>query len=357
MKRLTYISKFSRHLSPQEIENIGAVSSEKNRLNHITGVLLCLGEIFFQILEGEELKIDAVYEKILRDDRHTDILCLKLETDITERLFPEWSMRTINLDENTDMLVKPIKTLLHNVTESHRILEKYTQPTIFTIIKNGVNPLEVRPRKVEKIIMFGDIISFSTIADKLPVEQVVFLVNHYLTICTKIISDRGGEVTKFIGDSVMAYFDGDQADDAIQASLDILTEIYNLRQTSLDGSILKLLHTGIGLAKGMVIEGNIGSLVKKDYTILGDAVNLASRLEGATRSLPYALIFSAAVKNSAHDQWEFVYLGSRVTKGKSEPVQIYSIDCDATRHPSGSEPVNDYLNRAIQKLNPIYLYE
>lgn len=352
MKRLTYISKFSRHLSPQEIENIGAVSSERNRLNNITGVLLCLGEIFFQILEGEETKIDWLYEKILRDDRHTNILCLKLETDITERLFPEWSMRTINLDANTDiMLVKPIKTLLHNVTESHRILEKYTQPTIFKIIKNGVNPLEVRPRKVEKIIMFCDIISFSTIADKLPVEQVVFLVNHYLTICTNIISERGGEVTKFIGDCVMAYFDGDQADDAIQASLDILTSIQKLRDSALDGSILQVLHTGIGLAKGLVIEGNIGSLVKKDYTILGDAVNLASRLEGATRTLPYALIFSAAVKNSAHHKWDFVYLGDRHTKGKSEPVQIYSIDCDIARHPEGSESINDYLNQVIHKVN------
>ncbi|HIK09240.1 MAG TPA: BLUF domain-containing protein [Oscillatoriaceae cyanobacterium M33_DOE_052] len=351
MKRLTYISKFSRHLSPQDIENIGSVSSAKNRLNNITGVLLCLGEIFFQILEGEETKIDVVYEKILRDDRHTEILCLKLESDITERLFPEWSMRTINLDENTDMLVKPIKTLLHNVTESHRILEKYTQPTIFKLIKNGVNPLEVRPRKVEKIIMFCDIMSFSTIADKLPVEQVVFLVNHYLTICTNIISERGGEVTKFIGDSVMAYFDSDQADDAIQASLDILTEIQNLRNTALDGSILRVLHTGIGLAKGPVIEGNIGSAVKKDYTILGDAVNLASRLEGATRNLPYALIFSAAVKNSAHHKWDFVYLGDRQTKGKSEPVQIYSIDCDITRYSADNEPINDYLAKIIETLN------
>lgn len=350
MKRLTYISKFSRSLTERDIENIGLVSARNNQLNNITGVLFCLAGIFFQILEGDEEPIDEVYQKILDDDRHVDILCLKLEADIEERLFPDWSMKTINLDDNNDLLIRPIKNLLQNVTESHRILEKYTQPTIFKIISQGLNPLDVRPRKVEKIVLFSDIVSFSTFAEKLPVEKVVFLVNHYLTVCSKIIAERGGEVTKFIGDCVMAYFDGDRADAAIQASLDILTDLQILRNVALEGSIMRVLHAGIGLSKGTVIEGNIGSAVKKDYTILGDTVNLASRLEALTRNFPSSLAFSLEVKNSSQEQWDFVKLGTVQPKGKTEAIEVYSVDSDIARKPSDGTQLARHISQYLDEI-------
>lgn len=349
MKRLTYISKFSRPLSPEEIQNIGKVSSRNNQRDGITGVLLCLGGIFFQILEGDADKIDKVYEKILTDDRHNEILCLKSETHVADRMFPNWSMETINLDENTDLSIQPIKTLLQTLTESHRILEKYTQPTIFKIITQGINPLTIRPQLVDRIVFFGDIVSFSTFTEKLPVEEVISLVNSYFSICTKIIADRGGEVTKFIGDCVMAYFEGDRADDAIAASLEILTELEILRTSAPEGSPLRMLYSGIGLAKGKVIEGNIGSPVKKDYTILGDTVNVAARLEALTRKLSQALILSAEVKNSTIKPWNFVWLKEYELKGKSERIDLYSLDTEIIRTSSAglqrAREIPAYLDR------------
>lgn len=352
MKRLTYISKFSRPLSKEEIEDIGRISNNNNKIEDITGVLLCLGEIFFQILEGDAQKIDKVYEKILNDDRHIEILCLKTEENIQERLFPDWSMKTINLDEDTDVFIRPIKTLLKTVTESHRILEKYTQPTIFKIISSGINPLEASPRAVEKIVLFSDIVSFSTFVEKLPVESVVSIVNQYLTIVTNIITARSGEVTKFIGDCVMAYFSAEQGDDAIQASIEILTELENLRNSEPEGSPLKVLYTGIGLAQGVVIEGNIGSSVKKDYTILGDAVNVAQRLEALTRTLSWPIVFSLDVKNSLNKSWEFVELGTFHPKGKEKPIEIYSISHFVTKKQIDSDglakKISSYLDSIKQ---------
>ncbi len=349
MKRLTYISKFSRPLSREEIQEIGRVSSQNNHRENVTGVLLCLGGIFFQILEGERERIDRIYERILTDDRHTDILCLKSEVDVEDRMFPDWSMQTINLDENTDILIRPIKALLQTLTESHRILEKYTQPSIFRIINQGINPLTIRPKAVEKIVFFSDIVSFSTFAEKLPVEEVVSLVNSYFSICTAIITQHGGEVTKFIGDCVMAYFDGDRADEAIQASLDILAELEIFRNSSLEGSPSRVLYSGIGLAKGRVIEGNIGSELKKDYTILGDAVNIAARLEALTRQLSQALVFSGDVKNSATKSWNFIWLSDTELKGKSESIDIYSIDDEMTQKSSRgleiARNIGHYLER------------
>ncbi len=326
MKRLTYISDFSRSLTRKEIEGIGKISQTNNSREGITGVLLSCSGIFFQILEGEEEAIDNLYEKILQDDRHHKILCLKSELNVSERRFPEWSMEVIVLDENNDILMQPIKILLQTLGESQTILASYTQSGVLEAIANGVNPLTLTPRYTEKIIFFADIVSFSSITEKLPVTEVVELLNQFFTICTKAITSRGGEVTKFIGDCVMAHFNGDRADDALQASLDILSELEILRNQVPINSPLRVLYIGIGLSKGTVLEGNIGSQTKKEYTVIGDAVNVAARIEALTRQLNRFLVFSAPVRMGLSDRWRPVRLGDFHTKGREEIVEVYSID-------------------------------
>ena len=117
MKRLIYISRATQDFTAQEIEAIGEVSANNNQRNEITGVLLFIQGIFFQILEGGTQDIDQVYAKILQDSRHDQILCLKAEEHAHTRLFPEWSMRVINLEQGyNDVLFYPIKTLLHTLT-------------------------------------------------------------------------------------------------------------------------------------------------------------------------------------------------------------------------------------------------
>ncbi|MEY3305421.1 MAG: hypothetical protein RLZZ139_3794 [Cyanobacteriota bacterium] len=326
MKRLTYISKFARSLTTKEIENIGSVSQTNNSRDGITGVLLSCSGIFFQILEGEEDRIDSLYTRILEDDRHNQILCLKSEQNVSQRRFPDWSMEVIALDENNDILLQPIKILLQTLGESQTILASYTQSGVLQAIEKGINPLTLTPRYAEKIIFFADIISFTSITEKLEVTEVVDLLNQFFTICTKAIAARGGEVTKFIGDCVMAYFDGDRADEAMQASLDILAELEILRNQAPAHSPLRVLYIGIGLSKGTVLEGNIGSQTKKEYTVIGDAVNVASRIESLTRQLNRFLVFSASVREGLSDRWRAVRLGDFKAKGKEAIVEVYSID-------------------------------
>lgn len=326
MKRLTYISSFSRSLTKKEIESIGSISQTNNSREGITGVLLSCNGIFFQILEGEEDRIDRLYEKILKDDRHNQILCLKTELNITDRRFPEWSMEVISLDENNDILMQPIKILLQTLGESQTILASYTQSGVLQAIEHGINPLTLKPQYTEKIVLFSDVISFSSITEKLQVAEVVDLLNHFFTICTNAITARGGEVTKFIGDCVMAYFNGDRADAALQASLDILAELEVLRNQAPANSPLRVLYIGIGLSKGIVLEGNIGSQTKKEYTVIGDAVNVAARIESLTRQLNRFLVFSASVRTGLSDRWKPVRLGDFHTKGRESIVEVYSVD-------------------------------
>lgn len=351
MKRLTYISKFSRSLAKKEIESIGNISQTNNSREGITGVLLSCNGIFFQILEGDEDRIDRLYEKILQDDRHNQILCLKSELNIAGRQFPEWSMEVIVLDENNDFLMQPIKILLQTLGESQTILASYTQSGVLQAIEQGINPLTLKPRYTEKIILFGDVVSFSSITEKLQVAEVVDLLNQFFTICTKAIAARGGEVTKFIGDCVMAYFDGDRADAALQASLDILSEIEILRNQAPSNSPLRVLYIGIGLSKGIVLEGNIGSQTKKEFTVIGDAVNVASRIESMTRQLNRFLVFSASVRMGLSDRWKPVRLGDFHTKGREEIVEVYSIDDMLTLQKSDFHKLKQEIKQHLERIS------
>jgi len=336
MKRITYISKITNPLSFQEIENIGIMSSRNNKQINVTGMLVFFEKIFYQIIEGDDKKIDQLFAKIAKDPRHHDIVRLKTEYGVKERLFPTWGMKMINLDNNVDELIRPIKVLLQTVLESHSIIERYTQPKILKILNEGTNPLILTPVSVERIILFADIISYSTITEIMPTEDTLLILNTYFEICSRIILKRGGEVNKFMGDGLMAYFNIEQADNAIHACVEILEELEILRQNSEESSPLKLLNSGFGIAQGAVIEGNMGSSYKTDYTIIGDAVNVAARLEGLTRVVKRSLILSESLKQSTKESWTFISLGEYNLKGKEILTEVYSIDHDLVNKIKGN---------------------
>lgn len=331
MKRITYISRLSAPISAEEIEQIGLISSENNRKWNITGLLVYFKKLFFQIVEGEDDQIDRLFEKINQDPRHKDILCLKTEYNVKERLFPGWSMKTMNLDGMVDELIRPIRILLETVVESHTIIERYTQPTVLKTLNKGLNPLSVAPIPVDRIILFADIVSYSTIIEERGTSDMLLMINTYFEVCTRVILNHGGEVNKFLGDGVMAYFEAGRADGAIHACLEIMRELRQLRRDSPLGSPLKLLHAGFGLAQGPVIEGNMGSELKTDYTIVGDAVNTAARLESLTREVNHSLLLTQLVKDHAREPWSFKYLGNYNLKGKAKNHEVYSIDHELVR--------------------------
>ena len=326
MKRIIYISKLTTPISCEEIESIGVVSSRNNSRINITGILVFFEKMFFQIIEGDDEKVDQLYNKIGNDKRHHDILRLKTEYDVEQRLFPNWNMKTINLDNNVDDLLRPIKILLQSVIESHSIVERYTQPTVLKILNEGVNPLTVKPIPVERVILFADIISYTEISEKMSLDGTLLILNTYFEICSRIILEHGGEVNKFMGDGLMAYFDEADSDNAIHSCLQILQEIKNVGQKAAKDSPLKLLNSSFGLARGKVIEGNMGSKYKTDYTIIGDAVNVSSRLEGLAREVNCLIVLSESLKEGTKEPWAFKSLGKFSLKGKEDLSEVYSID-------------------------------
>jgi class 3 adenylate cyclase len=235
-------------------------------------------------------------------------------------------MKVTNLERKTDELTLPIKLLLQALIDSHLVIEKYTQPSVLKIISDGINPVTIQPKEVERIVVFGDILSYSSMAEQLGVEDIFLLINTYFEICTRIITKKGGEVNKFIGDGFMAYFNGDNADLALEACIEILKELKQLRITVPANSPLSLLYSGYGIDKGMVVEGNMGSGIKMDYTIIGDAVNTAARLEDHTRVVEKSIVLSELVKTSCTKKWDFIRLGQFYLKGQREHTAVYSIN-------------------------------
>jgi class 3 adenylate cyclase len=335
------MSTFSRPLSPDEITEIGRYAAGRNAQDGITGVLLTLGSVFFQIIEGDDDAIDDLYGRVLRDDRHTDIICLRTEPDTTSRLFPDWSMNVFDLDHIGGDVVDPLKLLLGRMSEAQHIIERYTQPAVSRIMTQGLNPLDVPLRKVDRVVLFSDMVAFSAISDRLPIEDVSDLVTAYLEVCSAAIAHRGGEVTKFLGDGVLAYFDAAGTDEALQSCVDIQHELRRLRERAPARSGLRLLFSGFGLALGPVVEGSMGSSVKVDYTIIGEPVNSAARVEALTRTLDLPVLMTEAVASIARRSWDITFVGD-FDIGRDDPAPVFAFAAaDSTRMQSA---VAEYLD-------------
>lgn len=326
MKRMYYVSRFSRPLSEEDIEGIQKSSLRNNERCEITGFLVCLGDTFFQILEGPSAEVDRLYyERIIPDDRHTDILCLQTETHITERLFPGWHMKTFNLNEQTETLPFAFRQMLQALLQSHRTIAQYTQTSILQMLERGVNPASVRPRRECVTVLYSDIIGFSRFAEHLAPDALIALVNSHAEVCSQAVMAHHGQVNKLTGDGVLAYFVGLTSDDAIDAAVEILNEMARRREMIDRGNPHQHLYGGVGLAHGIVYEGNVGSTLKRDFTILGNVVNLAARIESITRDLDVCINLDQSVVQSAKRSHPFTSLGMHLLKGQSKELELFTL--------------------------------
>jgi hypothetical protein len=124
MKRIRYVSRYAAPFRESELEELGRKAAERNRSLDVTGVLITSGGLFYQVLEGPEDAVDGIFAAIRGDTRHTDVVVLGMETDVTTRQFPEWSMKTVNLDAATHVRLLPLKVLMENISEQQQLIEK-----------------------------------------------------------------------------------------------------------------------------------------------------------------------------------------------------------------------------------------
>ena len=179
--------------------------------------------------------------------------------------------------------------------------------------------------------LFMDICGFTPISEQFKTnpQGLTELVNRFLTPMTNIIMEKEGTVDKYMGDCIMAFWNApldvdEQADKAVDTSLLMLKGLEELN-TQLTAENKLPINIGIGLNTGDAVVGNMGSDQRFDYSCLGDAVNLAARLEGQTKGYGVKILFGEETARSLSDKHTILELDQIAVKGKTEPVAIYTV--------------------------------
>lgn len=210
--------------------------------------------------------------------------------------------------------------------------------------------IELGGEEREVTILFSDVRDFTSLCERHAPNEILNLLNRYLTHMSKSIEVHDGIVDKYIGDAIMALFGApvqhpSSPQKAIYCALEMLAELRLLNEALVKDS-LQPLSIGIGINTGKVVAGNMGSANRLNYTVIGDGVNLASRLEGLTKQYGVQIIVSEFTRNLCPDL-HFRELDLVQVKGKTEPVAIYEPLSDFDMSQNNMKTKLEQYQRAI----------
>lgn len=205
----------------------------------------------------------------------------------------------------------------------------------------------------EASVFFSDIRSFTTISEKIGAQQTVSMLNEYFTLMVDIVFRHKGILDKYIGDAILAVFgipfsSGEDTDNSVRAAIDMLLALreFNAKQASENKDPINI---GIGINTAEILVGNIGSLKRMDYTVIGDGVNLASRLEGANKYFGTKILVSEFTFHKLNDRHLAREIDFLKVKGKVKPVAIYEIldFYDSASYPGLNEVIELYREGVV----------
>jgi len=204
---------------------------------------------------------------------------------------------------------------------------RYISPQIAKEIVNRADTgdLQLGGEQREVSVLFADIRNFTQISEQLPPEAVVRMLNTYLSAVTDAVVQYDGIVNKFAGDNIMAVWNAPQSQpghafSAVQAAWEAQRRLIELQQSDNQGILVQF---GIGINTGIALAGNIGSVGRTEYTVIGDSVNVASRI---CSSAPGGEVWIGAdAYNQSKDYIEVEKLEAQMLKGKSAPIEVYRV--------------------------------
>lgn len=200
-------------------------------------------------------------------------------------------------------------------------------------------------------VIFSDVASFSTISEELSASDLVVLLNEYLTEMTQIILDNGGTIDKYIGDAIVAFYGApieveDHENKAILSIIQMNAKLKELRikwnkENKWSDRVKNMSHR-VGVNTGDLVTGNMGSSLQMNYTCMGDAVNLAARLESGAKHWGINAQVSETVVNATKDNFIYRELGAIRVQGKKQAINVYELICK-------KEDYNESLNQLLTK--------
>lgn len=234
--------------------------------------------------------------------------------------------RMDQVDEHLGTLV-----MIEDISDEKRMkstMSRYIDPGIADKLMSDGNDI-MGGQETVATLLFSDVRGFTTITETLGAQGTVALLNEYFDIMVEAISEQGGMVDKFIGDAIMAGFGvpvahDDDEDRAVRAAINMIKRLreWNV-QREVDGKMA--VDMGIGLNTDRVVSGNIGSSKRMDYTMIGDGVNLAARLESACKAYAARILISEFTHQNLKGTYQVRHIDEVIVKGKTEPVGVYEV--------------------------------
>ncbi|MFN6525766.1 GAF domain-containing protein [Nostoc sp. ChiSLP03a] len=258
------------------------------------------------------------------------------------------SDRVQTLERNINLTVNPLTNpeggvrgglvVLEDITQEKRMkttMSRYLTPHVAEqVMALGEDALMVGERK-EVTILFSDIRGYTTLTENLGAAEVVLLLNQYFETMVEAVFNHEGTLDKFIGDALMAVFGAplplteNHAWRAVQSALDMRRRLEEFNQRRIIQAQPRI-RIGIGISSGDVVSGNIGSRKRMDYTVIGDGVNLSSRLEAVTKDYGCDILLSEFTYQLCSDRIWVRQLDKIRVKGKHQAVNIYELIGDRT---------------------------
>lgn len=279
------------------------------------------------ILAGNEWVVDSV-ERVMKNYISDETLDASLQIGTNRLVSVNLSVETLHSKENEDL---GCILIFEDITVNKRLRSTMarflTKELTDRLLEGGELSLGGTLQKAT--ILFSDIRGFTNFAERNGPQETVSMLNQYFTVMYEQIVNNSGMLDKYIGDAMMSVFGvpfstNRDADNAVQTAIDMIKEldIFNKKRVESGDEPIRI---GIGINTGEVVSGNIGSDKRMDYTVIGDGVNLAARLEGSTKLYKVSVLISESTKNSLHDKYLLRELDWIRVKGKDEPIAIFEV--------------------------------
>jgi adenylate cyclase len=297
-----------------EAKAFEAAQGVKRRSMYVAGIVLCLSFLIGYLYSGTitwpiRQLVDAAH-KIQRGDFAIDLK--PKGRDEVATLSLAFNDMAKGLEERDR--VKETFNKFHNKEIAEKLLS---------------GEVKLGGERKEATIFFSDVRGFTAMSETMEPEQVVEMLNEYMTRMVSIIRAHNGIVDKYVGDAIMAIWGvpiggPDDQLNAVKACIAMRAELANLNELRISRgqSALKI---GMGLNTGSVIAGNIGSDEKMEYTVIGDSVNLASRMESMTKEYGTDLLIPKVIQSRLADRFIFEQCKSAKVKGKSQAIEIFKV--------------------------------
>lgn len=228
-----------------------------------------------------------------------------------------------------------VVTYTHEIRRRAQLRAQFARFAPASVVEALVEEGGVRPARLEATVLFADLRGFTAAAERLGAENVIALLNRYLSAMSDAVLDHGGTVVSFMGDGIMAVFGAPLAQpDHAERAVATARELVGRRLPAFNAQTGESFALGVGVATGPVMSGTVGSERRLEYAAVGDTTNLAARLEQLTKQTPHSVLIAESTVAQLRDH-DLTAAGEHTVRGRTAPVRVWTLTRPGTVRPDG----------------------